>query len=126
VLKLFTTGTGLRFQNADLSPDGRTIALARYDAAANSSQVFRLSVASRGWRARSVYVGGGRFTAVRWSPDGRWLLVTWSDANQWLFLRSAPATHVTAVSNIARAFEPDRVGPAGFPAAGPWCCRPAG
>jgi hypothetical protein len=123
VLKLLTTGTGLRFESADLSPDGRTIALARYDAAAGRSELFLLSVAARGWRARAAFPGSGVFRAVRFSPDGRWLLVTWRDADQWLFLRSAPARRVVAVSGIGRAFEPDRVGAAGFPAAGSWCCR---
>jgi dipeptidyl aminopeptidase/acylaminoacyl peptidase len=125
VLKLLTTGTGVRFRSAEISPDGRTIALARFDAAADRSQVFLLRVGSRSWHARSAFgPAAGRFAGVRWSPDGRWLLVTWRDADQWLFLRSAPARRVLAVSSIGRAFEPDRRGAARFPVAGTWCCPP--
>jgi hypothetical protein len=124
VLKLLSLGTGLRLTAAEISPDGRTLALARFDAAEDRSELFFLSVPSRGWHARRVFPGAGRFGNVRWSPGGRWLLVTWRDANQWLFLRSAPAKRLLAVSNIGRAFEPDRTGTAGFPAAGGWCCAP--
>ncbi|HEY7633810.1 MAG TPA: WD40 repeat domain-containing protein [Thermoleophilaceae bacterium] len=124
VLKLLTTGTGLRFRSAEISPDGRTIALARFDGAADRSEVFLLSVRGRSWDARSAFRGRGSFAAVRWSPDGRWLLVTWRDADQWLFLRSAPAKRLLAVSHIGRAFEPDRRGLARFPSAGGWCCPP--
>ncbi len=124
VLKLLTTGTGLRFGRAEISPDGRTIALARLDAAADRSEVFLLGVGSRSWHARRAFAGAGVFSAVRWSPDGRWLLVAWRDADQWLFLRSTPARRVLAVSSIGRAFEPDRRGLPRFPAAGAWCCPP--
>jgi len=123
-LKLLTAGTGLRFASADISPDGRTIALARVDSAAGRSEVFLMRVGSRGWHARPMFPGAGRFSAVRWSPDGRWLLVAWRDADQWLFLRSEPARRLVAVSSIGRAFEPDRRGAPEFPAAGSWCCRP--
>jgi Tol biopolymer transport system component len=124
VLKLLTTGTGLGFRSAEISPDGRTIALARFDGAADRSEVFLLRVRGRSWDSRTGFRGRGSFAAVRWSPDGRWLLVTWRDADQWLFLRSAPARRLLAVSHIGRAFEPDRRGTARFPAAGGWCCPP--
>jgi hypothetical protein len=124
VLKLLTTRTGVRFTSAEISPDGRTIALSRRDTAADRSEVFLLSVGSRGWHSRRPFAGVGSFSAVRWSPDGRWLLVAWRDADQWLFLRSAPARRVVAVSSIGRAFEPDRRGVPAFPAAGTWCCPP--
>ncbi|HEX6461177.1 MAG TPA: hypothetical protein VF032_19835 [Thermoleophilaceae bacterium] len=123
-LKLLTTGPGLRFADADISPDGRTIALVRQEAMANRSELYLLSVRGRSWNARRAFGGAGTFTAARWSPNGHWLLLTWREANQWLFLRSAPASRVVAVSRIARAFEPDRRGPAEFPKAGGWCCTP--
>jgi hypothetical protein len=125
VLKLLTTGTGLRFTSAEISPDSRTIALSRFDVPAYRSQVYLLRVASRGWQARRVFgPGTGPFDSVRWSPSGRWLLVTWRDANQWLFLHAAPLKGLRAVSSIGRAFEPDRSGAARFPSAGGWCCAP--
>jgi hypothetical protein len=124
VLKLLTTGPAMRFGSAEISPDGRTIALARYEPAADRSDIFLLALRSRGWHARRAFPGVGRFDAVRWSPDGGWLLVTWRDADQWLFLRSAPVRRVVAVSSIGRAFEPDRRGAPSFPAAGGWCCPP--
>jgi hypothetical protein len=124
VLKLLSTGTGLRFSGAQISPNGRTLALARYEVAADRSSVFLMKVHSRSWSARQAFAGLGRFDSVRWSPNGRWLLVSWRDADQWLFLRSAPAQRLTAVSSIGRAFEPDRTGPARFPMAGGWCCVP--
>jgi len=124
ILKYLSTGTGLRFSDAQISPDGRTLALARYETAADRSSVFLMDVRSRSWNARQAFAGVGRFDGVRWSPNGRWLLVTWRDADQWLFLRSAPAKRLTAVSSIGRAFAPDRTGAATFPAAGGWCCAP--
>jgi dipeptidyl aminopeptidase/acylaminoacyl peptidase len=124
VLKLLSAGTGLRFTDAQVSPNGRTLALARYEIGLDRSSVYLLDVRSRSWNARQAFAGQGQFGGVRWSPNGRWLLVTWRDANQWLFLRSAPARRVLAVSRIGRAFEPDRTGTARFPAAGGWCCAP--
>ena len=124
VLKLLSTGTTVRFTAAQVSPDGRTLALARRDSAADRSAVFLLSVGSRSWHAQQAFAGLGRFGGVQWSPNGRWLLLTWRDADQWLFLRSAPARRLVAVSNIGRAFEPDRIGSARFPAVAGWCCAP--
>jgi dipeptidyl aminopeptidase/acylaminoacyl peptidase len=123
-LKLLTTGAGLRFTDADISPNGRTIALIRQDGGANRSELYLLNARGRSWNARRAFGGAGTFTAARWSPDGHWLLLTWREANQWLFLRSAPANRLVAVSSIARAFEPDRTGPPTFPSAGGWCCAP--
>jgi hypothetical protein len=113
---------GTHFLDARLSPDGRSIALARYDQASGRSEVLLLSPRGRRWHPRQVFAGAGRFAAVRWSPDGRWLLLTWRDADQWLFLRSASVRGLVAVRNIGRAFEPDRRGAAGFPRVGGWCC----
>jgi hypothetical protein len=112
------------FLDAELSPSGRTVALARFDERAHRSEVLLLSVRGVRWHVRRAFAGVGRFTSLRWSPDGRWLLVSWRDADQWLFLRSAPARRLVAVSNIGRAFEPDRAGVARFPRAGGWCCPP--
>ncbi len=121
-LKSLGRGGTSHFQDVELSPDGRTIALARYDAAAARSELMLLSTGGRGWRARQVFAGAGRFSAVRWSPDGRWLLVSWRDANQWVFVPVSRGRGVVASNGIARAYEPDRRGPAAFPRVGGWCC----
>lgn len=122
LVKALTLPSYVRITDAQLSPDGRTIALARYDERTLRSEVVLLSVHGRRWHARQAFAGAGRFAGVRWSPDGRWLLLSWREADQWLFLRSAPATKLVAVGHIGRAFEPDRRGAAAFPALGGWCC----
>ena len=124
VRKRLLPGSGMHFLDARLSPDGRNVALARYDDSAGRSDVVLLSAHARRWHVRHVFEGAGRFGAVRWSPDGRWLLLTWRDADQWLFLRSAAVRGLVAVRGIGRTFEPDRRGPARFPSAGGWCCAP--
>lgn len=124
LLKELQTGAGQRFTAAQVSPDGTTLAAARYDGASDRSEVSLLAVRGHRWRPRPAFTGVGSFRSLSWSPNGRWLLVTWRAANQWLFLRSAPARHVLAVSNIGRAFEPDRTGTARFPAVSGWCCAP--
>jgi hypothetical protein len=111
-----------RFVDAQLSPDGRTIALARYDPAAGRSEVILLAVREHGWHERAVFAGSGRFSALRWSPDGRRLLVTWRDADQWVFLPVERVRGIVAARGIGRAFEPDRRGSATFPRVGGWCC----
>jgi len=121
-LKSLGRGGTARFQDVQLSPDGRTIALARYDATTARSELMLLAVRGRSWHARQVFAGAGRFSAVRWSPDGRWLLVSWREANQWVFVPVSRGRGLVASNGIARAFEPDRRGPATFPHVGGWCC----
>jgi WD40-like Beta Propeller Repeat len=116
-------GAGRSFTAADISPDGRTIAVARFSARADQGEVMLVRTRVRGWHAQRLFGGAGQFSGVRWSPDGRWLLVTWRDADQWLFLRSTSLRGLVAVRGIGRAFEPDRRGTARFPRAGGWCCK---
>ena len=63
----------------------------------------------------------GRFTRLRFSPDGRWLLAAWPLADQWVFLRSgaAGASRVITSADVSRRFKVR-----GFPQLEGWCCPP--
>jgi hypothetical protein len=68
-----------------------------------------------------LFRADGRFTRLRFSPDGRWLLAAWPLADQWVFLRSgaAGASRVITSANVSRRFEVR-----GFPQLEGWCCPP--
>jgi hypothetical protein len=55
------------------------------------------------------------------SPDGQWLAVGWPAANQFVFIRVGPHLKLYAVSNVARQFDPNALGPR-FPTIAGWCC----
>jgi hypothetical protein len=118
VIKELDLPTGMVAQRAAFSPDGRTVALLRRNAASRLSDVRLLSVRGRSWHERSGAPVSGGFSGLEWSPDGRWLLLAWRDANQWLFVRDG---RVKGVDNIAQAFA-GGPGPAFFPTLGGWCC----
>lgn len=121
-VKSLVPGGGVHLVDAQFAPNGRAIAVARYDPAAARSEVLLLGVRGRSWRPRTLFAGAGRFSAVRWSPDGHWLLVTWRDADQWVFVPVTRSRGVVAANRIARAFAPDRAASASFPRVGGWCC----
>ena len=52
------------------------------------------------------------------------LLVGWPIADQLLFLEPERPRGVTAVSNVARQFDPGRGTTAAFPRIADWCCSP--
>ena len=105
---------------AEWSPRGGELALVRYSAPADRSEL-ALVDATRGLAERVLFAGPGRFGAPAWSPDAGRLLLPWRDADQWLFLRPHGRARLTAVANIADQFGPGRLRPA-FPRAVQWCC----
>jgi WD40 repeat protein len=108
---------------AALSPDGRTLAVARRGR--TTGEVVALRLSGPDTASRTLFRGAGTFSDLAWSPDGRWLLIAWRDADQWLFVRSAQVRKITAVSAIDRAFAPGRPSPQPFPALAGWCCVPS-
>jgi hypothetical protein len=105
------------------------IAPARYTAAAfrPGSQTWTYAITRPGGRSavfvgtRRVLTGAAPFTSLAWSPDGRWLAVGWPGANQFVFIRVSPQLKLYAVSNVARQFDPNALGPR-FPTIAGWCC----
>jgi hypothetical protein len=94
--------------DADLSPDGRTLALV-----VNHRQVIV--------GGRQLFAGAGVQT-VGWSPDGRWLLVPWPAADQWVFVRPGGTPHVAAASRISQQLSAG----GSFPQLEGWCCIASG
>jgi hypothetical protein len=68
-----------------------------------------------------LFRADGRFTRLRFSPDGRWLLAAWPLADQWVFLRAGAsgASRVITSANVSRRFKVR-----GFPQLLGWCCPP--
>jgi hypothetical protein len=94
---------------------GHLVAVARRDHTVSE-------VALMGGRRDDVlFRADGRFSRLRFSPDGRWLLVAWPLADQWVYLRAGAqgASRVLAATRVARRF-----GGRGFPQLQGWCCPP--
>jgi hypothetical protein len=74
-----------------------------------------------GTRDDLLFRADGRFTRLRFSPDGRWLLAAWPLADQWVFLRTgaAGASRVITAESVSRRFKVR-----GFPQLDGWCCPP--
>ena len=70
---------------------------------------------------RVLFRADGRFSRLRFSPNGRWLLVAWPLADQWVYLRpgGAGAASVLATERVSRRFAAR-----GFPQLQGWCCPP--
>jgi hypothetical protein len=68
-----------------------------------------------------LFRADGRFTRLRFSPDGRWLLAAWPLADQWVYLRTgnAGASRVITAEHVSRRFDVE-----GFPQLSGWCCPP--
>ncbi len=105
---------------AEWSPRGGELALVRYSAPGDRSELVLLD-ATRRLAERVLFAGPGSFGALAWSPDASRLLLPWRDADQWLFLRPQGGARLTAVANIADQFGPGRERPA-FPRSVLWCC----
>jgi dipeptidyl aminopeptidase/acylaminoacyl peptidase len=68
---------------------------------------------------RQLFAAGpGRFTSLRWSPDGRRLAFAWREADQLVFLPVPRASKIKAVANVSRHF-------GRAPRITGWCCAPA-
>jgi hypothetical protein len=77
----------------------------------------------RGARAE-LFSRPGSFSDLASSSDGASLLVGWPIADQLLFLGPERPRDVTAVSNVARQFDPGRGTTAAFPRIADWCGSP--
>jgi hypothetical protein len=68
-------------------------------------------------RSRVLFRGDGRFTRLRFSPNGHWLLAAWPLADQWVYLRpgDAGAARVLTAPGVTRRFRA-----AGFPQLSGW------
>jgi hypothetical protein len=95
---------GVRALRAAWLPSGRAVALVRGGPGARASEAVLLGV--RGTRARRVLAMPGRLTDVLASPDGRRLLLAAPDADQWLLVPATGRGRITALSGVARQFDP--------------------
>ncbi len=99
---------------------GTLVAVARHALSGRSSEV---ALVGPGAAPRVLFRADGRFTRLRFSPNGRWLLVAWPLADQWVFLRpgTTGVRRVLAAADVTR-----RLGGPGFPQVSSWCCPPSG
>lgn len=118
-----TVPAGRLVSDAEWAPRGGDVALVRYDALADRSDLV-LADADRGLAERQLSSEPGHFGAPAWSPSASRLLLPWPDANQWLFLRPHARAAIAAVANIAGQFMPG-ARRASFPRSVQWCCAPA-
>ncbi len=109
---------------ADFASEGHEFALIRASRTAGQSEVVLLEAETRPVRPRELFAGPGSFSEIAWSEDGSSLVVGWPSADQLVFLRPDHPRRVTAVSNVARQFDPGAAGDAAFPRISDWCCSP--
>ena len=108
-------------EHAAISPDGESVAVV-----ARGPRGVELSLLSDAAPVERLYSTGkqnqgAEFDAPVFSPDGEWILLPWPEADQWLFV-NVRDKRVTAVADIARQFDADGKGAAGFPRVAGWCC----
>ncbi|MEA2291264.1 MAG: hypothetical protein QOF17_284, partial [Solirubrobacteraceae bacterium] len=96
---------GVRAVRAAWLPSGRAFAVVRSGPGARASEAVLLP-ARGGGGARRVLAMPGRLTDVLASPDGRRLLLGAPDADQWLLVPAGGSGRITALSGVARQFDP--------------------
>jgi hypothetical protein len=69
---------------------------------------------------QTLFTAPERITGIAWSPDHRWLIASSRSADQWIFVRVVAPTRLTAVSDIADQFRPERGRAPGFPVLAGW------
>jgi hypothetical protein len=108
-------------EHASISPDGSEVAVV-----SSGPRGTELSLYSETAPVRRLYSSGrqnpdARFGPPVFSPDGEWILLPWPEADQWLFVNTKDE-RVTAIADIARQFDANSKGKAGFPDVAGWCC----
>jgi hypothetical protein len=95
---------------------GSLVAVARRD-----HTLSEVALMGAGARERVLFRADGRFTRLRFSPNGSWLLVAWPLADQWVYVRpgAAGARRVLAAARVSTRF-----GGHSFPQLSGWCCPP--
>jgi len=109
---------------ADFAASGHEFALIRASRTAAQSEVVLLEAERRPGRPHELFTGPGSFSGLLWLEDGSSLVVGWPSADQLVFLRPDRPRRVTAVSNVARQFDPGGGADAAFPRISDWCCSP--
>lgn len=109
---------------ADFAGAGHEFALVRGSRTPGQSEVVLLDAEADPGRPRELFAGPGSFSEIAWSEDGSSLVVGWPSADQFVFLRPERPRRVTAVSNVARQFDPGAGTAAEFPRISDWCCSP--
>jgi hypothetical protein len=95
---------GTRALRAAWLPSGRAFAVVRSGPGARASEAALLPGGAG--RARRVLAMPGRLTGVLASPDGSRLLLAAPDADQWLLVHLGGGGRITALSGVARQFDP--------------------
>jgi outer membrane protein assembly factor BamB len=107
---VFPAPDGFFVVDGSFAPDRRVAYIAVHPNR-NESRIF---VGGR----RLFGAGPGRFTSLRWSPDGHRLAFAWPEANQLVFLAVPRGSKIKAVANASRHF-------GRTPRITGWCCAPA-
>ena len=107
--------------HATISPDGSAVAVVSSGPKGTELKLFGDTEPVRRLYSSGRGNPSAEFEPPVFSPDGEWILMPWLDADQWLFVNTEDE-RVTAVADIARQFDADGKGEAGFPDVAGWCC----